>query len=127
MEEDEIILCDTDIIIELYKNNSEVIKVLQRIGQQNIAISTITAGELIYGALNKNEMNKIIKDIDSLNNINIDDDICSTFFQLMKKYSLSHNLRIPDGFIAATAIERNLSLFTLNKKDFRFIKELKLF
>ncbi len=127
MEEDEIVLCDTDIIIELYKNNSEVIQVLQKIGQRNIAISTITAGELIYGALNKKEMNKIIKDIESLNNINIDYDICSTFIQLMKKYSLSHNLSLPDGFIAATAIERNLALFTLNKKDFRFIKELKLF
>lgn len=41
--------------------------------------------------------------------------------------ALSHRLAIPDGFIAATAIENDVELFTLNKKDFRFIEGLKLY
>ena len=52
-------LCDTNILIEFYKNNSLIIQELQKIGQQNIAISIITQAELYYGALNKVELNKI--------------------------------------------------------------------
>lgn len=38
----------------------------------------------------------------------------------MSVYSLSHHLALPDGFIAATAIVRNLELYTLNVKDYRY-------
>lgn len=55
MGQDKIILCDTDVIIEFYRNNPNIIEELKTIGQQNIAVSTIIAGELIYGALNKKD------------------------------------------------------------------------
>ncbi len=42
------------------------------------------------------------------------------------KYSLSHNLSLPDGFIAATAIVNQIPLYTLNKKDFQYIRDIKL-
>jgi len=45
----------------------------------------------------------------------------------MEEYSLSHRLSIPDALIASTAIVNDLELFTLNLKDFRFIKGLKLY
>jgi tRNA(fMet)-specific endonuclease VapC len=47
MGEEKIILCDTDVIIEFYRNNPDIISELKKIGQQNIAVNTITAGELI--------------------------------------------------------------------------------
>jgi len=40
---------------------------------------------------------------------------------------LSHRLAVPDGFNAATAIENNVELFTLNKKDFKFIEGSRLY
>lgn len=55
MEQAKIILCDTDVIIGFYRNNLEIISELKEIGQQNITVSTVTAGELIYGSLNKKE------------------------------------------------------------------------
>ena len=45
----------------------------------------------------------------------------------MTDYSLSHKLTIPDALIAATAITQDLELYTLNIKDFRFIKDLKTY
>jgi tRNA(fMet)-specific endonuclease VapC len=122
-----IVLCDTNIIIELYKGNNEIITKLKEIEQQNIAISIITAGELLYGALNKNELAKITRDVQHLHNFDIDSNISSTFLKLMNNYSLSHKLSLPDAFIAATALYHNLELFTLNVKDFKFIKGLKLY
>jgi tRNA(fMet)-specific endonuclease VapC len=59
--------------------------------------------------------------------IDIDNKICGTFVNLIYTYTLSHRLAIPDGFIAETAIENDVELFTLNKKDFRFIEGLKLY
>jgi tRNA(fMet)-specific endonuclease VapC len=127
MENSRIVLCDTDIIIEFYKGNHLIAEKLKSIKVENIAISSITAAELIYGAINKAELNQICKDIESLNIISLSQAISNKFLDLMKKYSLSHKLKIPDCLIAATSVEFNIPLFTLNKKDFSYIDNLKLY
>lgn len=43
----------------------------------------------------------------------------------MLEYTLSHNLDLPDALIASTAIIYDLELYTLNKKHFRYIDNLK--
>lgn len=48
-----MILCDTNILIEFYKNNREVDSVLRSVGYTNLSISVITQAELYFGALNK--------------------------------------------------------------------------
>ena len=53
MAKERLVLCDTNIIIEFYKENDSVLRKLQAIGQESIAVSIITAGELLFGALNK--------------------------------------------------------------------------
>ena len=125
--EKKLVLCDTNIIIEFYKGNKLIIEKLKEIGQEQIAISFVTASELVYGALNKRELKKINKDIDNLNVLNINDSICNTCLDLMNSYSLSNNLTLPDALIAATAMVNNIELFSLNIKDFRYIKGLKLY
>ena len=52
MAKKDLILCDTNILIELLKNNSMIIEKLNSIGEDRISISMVTAGELIFGALN---------------------------------------------------------------------------
>jgi len=47
MEKKSLVLCDTNILIEFYKENPEVIKNLRIIGQQQIAVSIVTVGELL--------------------------------------------------------------------------------
>ena len=59
-----MILCDTNILIEFYRGNSEIINELQNIGLSDLAISIITAGELYYGAMDKRELGKIQKEGD---------------------------------------------------------------
>ncbi len=127
MANQQLILCDTNILIEFYKNNATIITELKKIGQYNIAISVVTAGELIYGAFNKQELKQILTDIAHLNLLHIEKQIGELHLQLMTDFSLSHNLTLPDALIAATAIHHNIPLYTLNKKDFRFISGLNLF
>lgn len=127
MGQSKVVLCDTDVIIGFYRNNPDVISELRIIGQQNIAVSTVTAGELIYGALNKKELLQIKKDLDNLVMLDIDRKTCDIFLELIVKYALSHKLAVPDAFIAATAMSNEIELYTLNLKDYRFINGLKLY
>ena len=127
MEQDNIVLCDTDVIIEFYRNNFDIISELKKLGQERIAVSTITAGELLYGAFNKRELNQIKKDLNNLFILDIDKKTCEIFLNIMEKYVLSHKLALPDGLIAASAMAYDLELYTLNNKDYRFINGLRLY
>lgn len=127
MEQKIMILCDTNIIIELLKGNQSTIKDITSIGLENIAISSITEMELYYGAFNKNELSRIKKALNSLEIIHINIGISNEAVNLIEKYSKSHSLQIPDSIIAATAIVDNFSLYTYNIKDFKYIKKLKLY
>ena len=99
-----MILCDTNIIIEFYKNQQLVISQLRHIGSINLVISVITEAELYYGALNKQELNKISNNLKQLHILPIDKAISTQFIKLMQKYTLRNKLTIPDALITATAI-----------------------
>ena len=61
-----MILCDTNVIIETFKGDEKTIKVIESIGLENIAISSVTVMELYFGAYNKRELNKIKKNLKAL-------------------------------------------------------------
>jgi tRNA(fMet)-specific endonuclease VapC len=77
--------------------------------------------ELYYGALNKLELQRIRKNLAAFHIIHISTTISETATHLIGRYAKSHNLQIPDALIAATALERDCELMTLNIRDFRFI------
>lgn len=122
-----MILCDTNILIEFYKNNAQITAVLRTVGPENLAISVVTAAELYYGALNQQELRQIKAHLGLLNTYPITLPISHRFLTLMEAYVLSHKLSLPDALIAATALDHDVELYTLNRKDFRYIPELKLF
>ena len=121
-----MIIFDTNIIIELFKGNTKTIEILQSIEEEIFSVSVITAMELYYGALNKRELNKIKKFLENFELLIINEEISKVALSLIEKYSKSHGLDIPDALIAATAIYYNALLLTYNKRDFEYIKDLKL-
>ena len=122
-----MILCDTDIFIEAFKNNTLATGSLRRIGFQNIALSAITLMELYFGALNKRELAKIKSRLQKLEIINLDQKITETAINMIERYAKSHGLHIPDALIAATAICRGLQILTYNVKDFKFVEGIRLY
>jgi len=121
------LLCDTNILIEVYRDNQSVINTLKQIGQANIAVSDVTCAELFYGARNKAELKVFRKDIDTLTVLPILPQISKKAIILVEQYCLSHKLALPDALIAATSIYHKLELYTLNIKDFVFIPGVKLY
>jgi predicted nucleic acid-binding protein len=127
IEINNFLLCDTNILIEIYKDNQKIIDTVKQIGQANIAVSDVTCAELLYGARNKTELKIFRKDLDTLTALPILPEISKMAVELVEQYCLSHKLALPDALIAATSIYHQLYLYTLNIKDFIFIKEVKLF
>ena len=122
-----MILCDTNIFIEVSRNNETIDEILNDIGFQNIVVSDITCIELFFGALNKRELQTLQKTLSAFTALPVDTDISALAVELVVQYCLSHKLNLPDALIAATAIVNHTELYTLNAKDFAFIPQLRLF
>ena len=126
MAKNEVVLCDSNIFIYLFNGREDVKAALAKIGNENIAASIITYAEIIYGT-KKVKLNTIKRFFESIRVIDIDTSISKTFRGIVLNYSYNHHIKIPDAFIAATAINLNLTLYTENKKDFDFIPEIKFY
>lgn len=117
---------DTNILIEILKNNTSIVSLFHQSSSQ-CAISSISAMELYYGARDKKELQELKKFITFFEAIELDATISKTATSLIEKYAKSHNLKIPDALIGATALNYNYPLWTLNVKDFHYIEGLNLF
>lgn len=122
-----MILFDTNVIIETYRRNQAIISLIKLMDYDKIVISDVTISELFYGARNGKELKDIEKDLLRFRAIPINIEISRMTTELIYQFSLSHNLALADALIASTAIYHNFELFTLNTKDFKFIKDLKLY
>jgi len=127
MAENQSVVCDTNIIIKLFKNHEEVKQNCLNIGIDNLCISSVTVGEFYYGALNKNEIPLIKNHLEKFAILPVTEPSSRFFCNLMRTYCLSHRPFIGDMLIAATALHFDIELYTLNQKDFHFIPDLKLY
>ena len=122
-----MIICDTNIFIEIFRKNFLIRSKLEKIGHENIAVSDIVRAELFFGAKNKIDLHIIKESIEHFSILNIHQEISKMAVDFVEKYCLSHKLNFPDALIASTAIYYDIELFTLNTKDFTFIPNLKLY
>ena len=122
-----MIICDTNIFIEIFRKNFFVRSELEKIGYENIVVSDVVRAELFFGAKNKIDLQNIRKSIEDFPVLNIQPEISKMAVDFVENYCLSQRLNLPDALIAATAIYHDMELFTLNTKDFRFIPNIKLY
>ncbi len=120
-----MILLDTNVLIEILKGNGETIQQIESL-HTTLYISSISIMELYYGALNKAEIKKLEKFIMLFKMLHLNEEISIRSTELIKTYAKSHTLDIPDSLIAATALEKELTLFTYNTKDFKYISHIKI-
>jgi len=118
-------LIDTDVLIDVSRNNEAAIVFLDQLGD-SWSISIITALELIVGARNKKEVNQIDQLVAAYSAIPLSAEIGDSSYGLLRQFAKSHGLRVFDSLIAATAIDEDLTLVTKNKKQFQMISTLKL-
>lgn len=122
-----LVLVDTDILIDIGRNNAEAISTLNGLQQRHsLAVSVVTQMELIVGCRNKEELRQLEQFLQGLEVLPVDAAISSMCIDLLTTYRLSHGLLIADGLIAATAIVHDAALASKNQRDYRFIAGLTL-
>ncbi|MGP8215037.1 MAG: type II toxin-antitoxin system VapC family toxin [Bacteroidia bacterium] len=126
MAAQQVVLCDSNIIIKLFQGDLNIKRIFDKIGENHIACSVITYSEIIYGTKKAN-LPAVKKYFGSILVLPLTETISNAFIGLSLNYSYSHHIKIPDALIAATAIVYGIPLFTENKKDFDFIRELKFY
>lgn len=118
----EEILIDTDILIDIFRGD-DVLRT--EIANYHQFISVITFIELIQG---ENTSRKDIEQtkyfLSNIRILHITSPISERGMNLVEKYGPSHNLKLADALIAATALEYELYFRTNNKKDFRYIDDI---
>jgi predicted nucleic acid-binding protein len=117
-------MIDTDVKIDLSRQNAEAADYLDSLSDP--AISIVTAQELIVGARDKRELYAIDSLVSTYRVIHIDAAIGRLAYELLKRYAKSDGLRTFDSLIAASAIEQNCTLVSRNKKHFAMIEGLRL-
>ncbi len=122
-----LVIVDTDVLIDASRSVNEAISCLQQIEQQSsLAISVITQMELFVGCRNKAELGTVESFLRRFQIIRLNEQISDTAVDLLRSYRLSHGLLIADALIAATAIYLDEPFVTKNQRDYRFIEKLNL-
>ena len=123
----DLILVDTDLLIDVGRNIKEAVTFLEKAGSEaTLGISVITQMELIVGCRNKTELRKLEKFLRHFSIVRLNEAISEKAVDLLTRYRLSHGLLIADALIAATALTVRVPFLTKNQKDYQFIKDLEL-
>jgi predicted nucleic acid-binding protein len=117
-------LIDTDVMIDLSRENANAASYLDSLDDP--AISIVTAQELIVGARDRRDLHAIDSLVTAYRVIHVDAAIGQLAYELLKRYAKSDGLRTFDSLIAATAIQLNTTLVSKNRKHFAMIEGLRL-
>lgn len=125
-----MVILDTSIIIDHLRQRKDketaLMKIAKKVSKENLAISVITVQELYEGKSTRNESQEqyLLATISPLKILPY------TYEEAQLAGTIARDLKEPiefaDAAIAASAIINGASLFTLDKKDFRKIKDLEL-
>ena len=120
-----MILVDTNVLIEILKGKQKTLAHMENL-EEAPALSSVSLMELYYGAFNKTEIKQIDKFASLFELVPISKMVSFKATELVRDYSKSHNLDIPDSLIAATALVNHCKLLTYNVRDFKFIRGLEV-
>ena len=122
------VICDTNIISGYISGNKNIIKEIDKIGFENIAIIPVIYIELLrwlscYKGFTKEERKDYKNIFSSLKMLHLNEGISVLGISISEQIN---SLEPSDVLIGASAIFYDLPLYTLNKKHFEAIDKLNL-
>ncbi len=116
------ICLDTDIAIGIINGDKRLEKLIQKMPDYDICITSITVFELLLRETNLDVAKRFVNDSEIIHFNDREVIKASSIFKDLKKKGSLIDIR--DIFIAASCIVNNIPLVTFNKKHFERIKEL---
>src|SRR5215475_2420430 len=101
----QVILVDTDILIDAGRKVTEAIDYRDYMEQQAaFGVSVITQMELMVGCRNTRELRVLERFLRRFSIVTLSETIADAGVTLLRRYRLSHGLLIPDALIAVSAL-----------------------
>jgi tRNA(fMet)-specific endonuclease VapC len=124
-----MIVVYSSVFIEVWRATSSrapELETLLATHRESLCVTSIIRAELVVGALNSKELERIERTIRKLTILPLSLTTMELFDQWIVKFALSHRPKIADLLIAATCVAHGAELLTLNVRDFRYLPELRL-
>lgn len=118
-----MILCDTGVYFEIFRDNEKVIEEVEKIGFGNLGLCDLSVGEIYFG-MRKGKERKTKELINLFQNFTLQRKSLKPLLRSWLQYG--RRIEIPDALIASFSKVNSLKLFTLNVKDFKEVEGLQL-
>lgn len=119
----ERLLLDTDVLIDYLRGQAEAVAYLERLTTA-LLISALTVAELYAGVRDGEERTRLDAFISAFEIVPIDAEIAVRGGLYRRDYGKSHGVGLADALIAATAMGKQVTLVTLNKKHFPMLSDV---
>jgi predicted nucleic acid-binding protein len=114
-------LIDTNVFSRIFKGDLQVTQFVESL--ESVIDATIYI-ECLQGSKSNYEKRVVEKYLRKFSLLPITPESSVIAIELIRNYSNSHGLLLPDALIAATALENDLTVLTYNIGDFQFIQDL---
>ncbi|MCP4345550.1 MAG: type II toxin-antitoxin system VapC family toxin [Desulfobacterales bacterium] len=120
-----LLLCDTCVLIDFINENNLLLSQLTK-KNFTLFINSIIEMELLQGAHDKKELQKIEQKLNIFRKLELNQNIFNIATDLIRKYALSHSLNLADAVIGVTSLVYDVPLLTYNIKDFKYLPDIQL-
>ena len=124
-----MVVLDTSVIIDHLRQpakKSQLIKAIETLPEERFALSVVSIQELYEGKSTKNESREtdLLTTLTKIEILPYTYEVASMAGKIAR--DLGRPIELADAAIAAVAVMNKAQLFTLNRKDFAGITDLKL-
>jgi predicted nucleic acid-binding protein len=123
---DVVRLVDTSILIDLLRGHEIAKTWVNSFSTGQLAISVITAAELIAGCQNKREQALVEKELTLYPLVYLSGPVSATALEWYRQFHLSHNIGFLDCLIGSSAYHNEMTVCTLNNKHFNPLPNLQV-
>ena len=125
-------IIDADWIIHITRGNSRVARIVKDLARERVAVSWLTLGEVYEVAFNTShpqaQLDALQQYVHSFDVVGVDGPIMERFAEtrafLRRRGQLISDM---DIILAATALERDLTVLTFNARHFERIPDLRVY
>jgi len=115
-------LVDTDVWIDFLRGTPQAVAFVSKL-PNDVAISSVSVAELYAGVRDGAESQALKDLLDTLEIIDLNRDIAQAGGLIRREHGKAHGVGLNDALIAATAVNRNACLYTLNVKHYPSLRK----
>lgn len=119
------LLLDTDVLIDYLRDKPEAVSYIENL-KEELLLSVITIAELHAGIRDETEHSAIESFLKAFQSVSLTNEIAILGGSIRRQYGKTHGTGLADALIAATAINKQATLITLNIKHFSMLDNVLL-